>query len=88
MAFDRSLFINKLSRYCNQLEVFLSELSERTGIPLSRLNDLNDQKVDPTGDEILIFADFLSAIIIFLFPMNDSRPLNKLKHSSGNTAMK
>lgn len=58
MAFDRALFVDKLSRYCNQLGVSLVELSERTGILLSRLNELNACKADPTGDEVLIIADF------------------------------
>jgi Zn-dependent peptidase ImmA (M78 family) len=58
MGFDRSFFVAKLNRYCDQLEVSLDELSERTGIPFSRLNDLNEQKADPTGDEVLIIADF------------------------------
>jgi Zn-dependent peptidase ImmA (M78 family) len=58
MAFDRSLFAGKLSRYCDQLGVSLDELSENTGIPLLRVNDLKEQKADPTGDEVLIIADF------------------------------
>jgi len=58
MAFDRSLFADKVSRYCDQLGVSLDELSERTGISLLRLNDLNERKADPTGDEVLIIADF------------------------------
>ncbi len=58
MSFDRSVFVDKLARICDQLGVSFGELSEKTGIPFSRLNDLNEQRTDPTGDEILIIADF------------------------------
>lgn len=58
MAFDRLLFVNKLLRYCDQLGVTFEELSRSTGISLSRLNILKDHKADPTGDEVLILADF------------------------------
>ncbi|RJP22910.1 MAG: ImmA/IrrE family metallo-endopeptidase [Candidatus Abyssobacteria bacterium SURF_5] len=58
MAFDLALFADKLRRYCKQFEVTNDEISQRTGISLERLNGLAAQESEPTGDEVLILADF------------------------------
>lgn len=58
MAFDLALFSDKLQRYCMQFEVDLTSLSQSTGITVERLHDLVAKKTEPTGDEILILADF------------------------------
>ncbi len=52
------MFADKLRRCCSQFEVEESELAAGTGIPLDRVFNLLNQKAEPTGDEILILADF------------------------------
>ena len=58
MAFDIAMFADKLTRYCNQLEIRVGDLSSATGISMDRIQCLLDQKSEPTGDEVLILADF------------------------------
>lgn len=58
MSFDRPSFADKLQRYCKQLEVSVRMLAEETGISEERLEQLIDQRSDPTGDEVLILADY------------------------------
>ena len=57
MAFDRQLFSNKLLRYSAQMQMPENELASRSGIPVDRLKRLLSSEADPSGDEILIFAD-------------------------------
>ncbi|MCF8121089.1 MAG: ImmA/IrrE family metallo-endopeptidase [Desulfarculaceae bacterium] len=58
MSFDKKEFASKLNRYCDQLQISLSELAENTGISKSRIAQLQDGNHEPTGDEVLILADF------------------------------
>lgn len=58
MAIDLEMFANKVNRYCDQLQVSLQDMADQTGISTERLNSLVTQKEQPTGDEILIIADF------------------------------
>lgn len=58
MAFDRTLFSKKLKSYRQQFEVNVPELSRSTGIPKERIELLEKKQSDPTGDEVLILADF------------------------------
>src|SRR3990170_6815764 len=58
MAIDLAMFADKLQRYCRQFDVSLQDLSEGTGISLDRLTALCNKQVEPTGDEILILADY------------------------------
>lgn len=58
MALDLKLIGGKIQRYREQLEYSLQELSDLTGIPLQRLEQLEMGNEEPTGDEILILADF------------------------------
>lgn len=57
MAFDLLLFGTKLSRCRQQLQLSVSEVSALTGIADERLVSLEGGKIEPTGDEVLIFAD-------------------------------
>lgn len=58
MAFDLAMFADKLRRYCVQLEVDATKLAQGTGLPAPRIQKLFDGNAEPTGDEILILADF------------------------------
>ncbi len=58
MALDSKLLAGKLRKYREQLEVSIPELAEDTGISAQRLAGFESASLPPTGDEILILADF------------------------------
>ncbi|MCI0541617.1 MAG: ImmA/IrrE family metallo-endopeptidase [Verrucomicrobiales bacterium] len=58
MALNLELVGSKIRRYREQLEFSLQELAAATGIPVQRLEQCEAGKQEPTGDEILILADF------------------------------
>jgi Zn-dependent peptidase ImmA (M78 family) len=58
MSLDTKEFGAKLVRYRDQLKLLLSEVALHTGIEESRLASLEGGTQLPTGDEVLILADF------------------------------
>jgi hypothetical protein len=56
---DPAAFRNKLQRYREQRQLTLVELVPGTGIPVERLQGFESGTVAPTGDEVLIIADFI-----------------------------
>lgn len=58
MAFDQQILANKLIRYRGQFKLSISELSESTGIDAEELEKFETGSKMPSGDEILIIADF------------------------------
>lgn len=58
MTFDLALFSSKLKRYREQLDTSLDEVSTLTGIPIQELTSLENGDRRPTGDEVLILADY------------------------------
>lgn len=58
MAINLQLVGEKIGRYRKQLQLSLDELSHSTGIGMDRLAQLEAGEKEPTGDEILILADF------------------------------
>lgn len=72
MLFDRHLFADKVRRHCVHFCVSMEELSERTGISIGRLQALDSQTSDPTGDEVLILADFFKCDFDY-FISNETR---------------
>ena len=58
MSFDCSLLAEKLKKYREQFQVSLSELSESTGINEQDLKAYEGCQKIPSGDEILILADY------------------------------
>lgn len=58
MTFDLALFSSKLKKYRAQFENSLDEISGSTGITVQSLNDLENGNRKPTGDEVLILADY------------------------------
>ncbi|MES1023393.1 XRE family transcriptional regulator [Gloeocapsa sp. BRSZ] len=58
MTFDLALFSSKLKRYREQLDTSLDEVSTLTGISIQELTFLENGDRRPTGDEVLILADY------------------------------
>ena len=58
MALDLQLFGKKLHRYRGQLQLALTEVSAGTGIGEDTLSAFENGERSPTGDEVLILADF------------------------------
>ena len=58
MTFDLSLLGSKLSRYRQQFQLTVEDISEATGIPTDMLQAYESGALQPSGDEILILADF------------------------------
>lgn len=58
MSFDLLLFGSKLRRYREQFDTSLDDVSGSTGISAQTLNLLESGKRRPTGDEVLILADY------------------------------
>jgi transcriptional regulator with XRE-family HTH domain len=60
MPFDRTAFSDKIRRSKEHLAVEDSEIVAGTGISEGRLATLMAGFVDPTGDEVLILADYFN----------------------------
>ncbi len=58
MTFDLALFGSKLQRYREQLNTSLDEIEKFTGISTQSLIALENGERRPTGDEVLILADY------------------------------
>jgi len=58
MAINLQLVGEKIRRYREQLQLSADELSQSTGLPMDRLALFEAGEKEPTGDEILILADF------------------------------
>ncbi len=58
MSLDLKILGDKLRRFREQLAVPLGELTRRTGISLDRLSSFEAASTLPSGDEILILADY------------------------------
>lgn len=58
MSIDKISLGNKLNRCRKNLELEISDVSKNIGLSFKRLNDIENGIEEPTGDEILIFADF------------------------------
>ncbi len=56
--FDLNLLAKKLTGCRSRLEYSYLEISEGTGIKENRLKAFEQAQIEPTGDEILILADF------------------------------
>nr|WP_320057861.1 helix-turn-helix transcriptional regulator [uncultured Bacteroides sp.] len=58
MPIDRISLGNKLKRCRENLKLDLSEVAKKIGFISSRFQLIEDGNIEPTGDEILILADF------------------------------
>jgi len=71
MPFDRALLSEKLRKYRKQFQLTITELSESTGIDEQLLTAYENQGKVPTGDEILILADFYKCDDYMFFISNE-----------------
>jgi Zn-dependent peptidase ImmA (M78 family) len=58
MSFDLKLFAGKLVKCRENLQLQQAEVCQKTGIDLSRFQLLEKGEAVPSGDEVLMFADF------------------------------
>ncbi len=58
MSFDLTLLGSKLARYRQQFQLSIEEVAQDTGIPADLLQAYEVGSQQPSGDEILILADF------------------------------
>lgn len=58
MSFDLQLFAKKLKACREELLLSDDDVAKATGLPIQRLAQLEAGQAEPTGDEILIFADY------------------------------
>lgn len=58
MAFDVAMFSDKLRRYASQLEVEPEEVANATGLTHECVEALMAGQCEPSGDEVLILADY------------------------------
>jgi Zn-dependent peptidase ImmA (M78 family) len=66
VAFDLGQFGTKLHRLRSEQQLELAELSVSSGIPSDRLATLEGGNAAPSGDEVLILADFFKCDYRFL----------------------
>lgn len=57
MSIDLNFLGSKLKRCREQLQFSMDEVSTKTGISIGRITELEGGAKEPSGDEILIFAD-------------------------------
>ena len=77
MPIDLAFFGTKIRRYREQFELSLEELSQGTGIPATILNALELGQTVPTGDQILILADFFRCDYKFFISNERLAPLEQ-----------
>ena len=70
MTFDLGQFGTKLHRLRSEQQLEFAELSAASGISSDRLAALETGKAGPSGDEVLILADFFKCDYRF-FVSND-----------------
>lgn len=58
MTFDLALFSSKLKKYRTQFNASPIQVATATGIPEDALAALENGSKQPTGDEVLILADY------------------------------
>ena len=58
MALDLAILAEKLSRYRKQFQAEVLDVSANTGIPVDVLSSYEAGKREPSGDHILILADY------------------------------
>src|SRR5260370_28815370 len=77
MPIDLKLLGQKLGRYRSQLQVTLDEMSVGTGIPADVLGDVEGGRVSPTGDQLLILADYFKCDYAELISREQETPLER-----------
>ena len=77
MALDLELLASKLNRYREQFQLSVGEVSLATGIPEDSLTAYENAEKEPTGDEILILADYYKCDYRFFISGEQIAPFEK-----------
>lgn len=77
MAIDRIFLGQKVARYREQLLVGMSDVSQMTGIAVDRLRAIESGQVEPTGDEVLILADYFNCDFRFFISNERVAPFDQ-----------
>jgi Zn-dependent peptidase ImmA (M78 family) len=90
MPLDLAIFSDKVQRYCAQFMITAEELGQATGINRDRLSEILAKKIEPTGDEVLIIADFFKCDFKFFISNEKLAPFEQTeemfrKHSADFT---
>ena len=80
MPLDLQQFGAKLKRYRDQLQVSIEEISIATGIGAERLQLFENGGTAPTGDEVLILADFYKCDYRFLVSNEQLAPFEQTEN--------
>jgi transcriptional regulator with XRE-family HTH domain len=79
MAFDLHQFGAKLKKYRDQLQVSIAEISISTDIEEERLQMFEGGNTAPTGDEVLVLADFYKCDYNFFISNDRLAPFEQLR---------
>lgn len=77
MSIDRIALGNKIKRYREQFNVSIAELSAATGITTEKIYDCENGLQEPTGDEVLVLADFFMCDYKFFVSNEKLTPLDQ-----------
>ncbi len=77
MAIDLQLLGSKLRRYREQFQVSVEEVASATGVDAGQLGEYEEGKREPTGDEILILADYFKCDYKFFVSNEKTAPFDQ-----------
>jgi Zn-dependent peptidase ImmA (M78 family) len=77
MPIDRIALGNKIKRYREQFEVSIAELTIATGIPAIKITNFEMGAQEPTGDEVLVLADYFMCDYKFFVSNEKLTPLDQ-----------
>jgi len=77
MAVDLKALGEKLGRFRSQLQLTLDEISEGTGIPVDSLAIFETGGIAPTGDQLLILADYFKCDYAEFISHDTATPLER-----------
>lgn len=78
MTFDTRLFAQKLVRCSEHFGLDVTGLSAATGIAAERVAALREGSTEPTGDEVLIFADVFKIDFKFFVSADAKTPFDQI----------
>lgn len=77
MPIDKIALGKKIKRYREQFDVSIIELTTATGIPSERINNFETGLLEPTGDEVLVLADYFMCDYKFFISNERLTPLDQ-----------
>lgn len=76
---DLESFAAKIRERRESLQIALEQFSDQTGIPADRVRRLESAQVEPSGDEVLIFADFYRTDYRYFISNEPERSFQRLE---------